>query len=149
MAPGCLIRPSSSLAYHSGCWVDQGRVDGGVVDHQVQHHLEAPAPGLFEKVDQGRLRVLAGLGIKEGIEAEVILDGIQAAGQAGGVDGVQKDPGEAHGRDAVQVLLPLGDGPGQGRKEIVDQGWFRHEITSLNTVGQWSVISGQYLTTDY
>ena len=46
----------------------QGRVDGRVVDHQVQHHLKSPAPGLFQKVRQGRLRVLARLGIKQGIE---------------------------------------------------------------------------------
>ena len=55
---------------------DQGRVDGRVVDHQIQHHLKAPAPGLFQKVPQGRLRVLAGLGEKERVEAVVILDGI-------------------------------------------------------------------------
>ena len=104
----------------------QGRVDGGMVDHQIQHHLEVAAGRLLQKVAQGRLGILPGFRIKERVEAEVVLDGIKAAAHPRGVDGIQEDPGEAHPGDAVQMFLPPGDRPHQRRKKIIDQSGFRH-----------------------
>ena len=89
----------------------QGRINGGVVDDQIQHHLEAPVAGFLKKMLQGRFGVAPIFGMKEGIDAEVIFDRVQAAGEAGGVDGVEINPGKAHACDAVQMAFPPGDGP--------------------------------------
>jgi len=80
-----------------------------VVDDQVHHHPDTPAGSLFQEMLQSRLGVAAILRIKKRINPEVVFHRVQAAGEAGGVDGVEIDPGETQGRDAVQVVFPPGD----------------------------------------
>ena len=118
----------------------QGRVDGRVVDHQVQHHFKPPAAGLLQKVPQGRLRVRGGLGNKERIETVVILDGIEAAGQARGVNGVKKDPGPRCGPGAP----PTGGWSRPGGEKDCRSELVQTFITSFKKVvsDQWSVVSG-------
>ena len=99
----------------------QGRIDGAMVDDQIDHHLQTQAlrlnyrsPNLFP----GGYR---SLGIDEaGMEVEVVGDGIEAAGSAGLLDGIDEDPIEAHGCRPLQMGLPSAEGTGEQGKQVVD-----------------------------
>ena len=76
---------------------DQHRILGRVIDHEVHHHGDAPlrrGPG--EALEQP-LRVGA-VRREQGVQAIVVLDRVQAAGEAGIVERVDEDPVEAPSR---------------------------------------------------
>src|SRR4029077_19274502 len=68
---------------------------------------------------------------KAWIEAVIVLDGIEAPGEAGIVERVEIDRVERHRGDARQLRGPAGDRPGKGRKQIVDAQTFGHRARSF------------------
>ena len=100
--------------------LDQQRILGGVVDHQVHHHGElAPRRGLGEAAQQPLGVAAVG---EQRVQAIEVLDRVQAAREARVVERVDVEPVEAHGRDPVEMTLPGGHRPGEQRKEVVDPG---------------------------
>ena len=58
--------------------------------------------------------------IKQGfVEFEIIGDRIEAAGSAEMLDGVEKDPIEAHLRGALEMRSPFTEGAGQQREDVI------------------------------
>ncbi len=88
--------------------------------HEVGHH---PQPVVARRSDEAadERRCLTLLAIPdEGMQLERIRDGVDAAGAAGGEEGVDVHPVEPHPGDARQVLRPAGDASGEQREEVVD-----------------------------
>ncbi len=118
--------PALGLPFEPGrVFLRQGRVHRAVADHQVHHHLETqlfsgpgPGPHLLP------FALLAPGGKEQGVDFEVVLDGIQAAGFAGLLDRIDEYPIKPHAGGPLQMRLPVRHRSGQGGKEVVDKHLF-------------------------
>ncbi len=106
--------------------LDQKRVLGSVVDHQIHHHRDAaPGGGFGEgRQQQGGLAAV----LQQRVQPVEILDRIQAAREARVVERVEVEPVEAHAGDPVEMAGPGRHRPGEQREEVVDA-WSRHSQT--------------------
>jgi hypothetical protein len=107
----------------AGVLLDERRVPGGVVDHQVHHRLHPHLPDLAQGVAQRLQRRGIGAGGKEhGVQPAEVLDRVQASRKAGVVPRVQVQPLELHLPRAPGVLRPPRGGADEPLKEVVDEG---------------------------
>lgn len=104
-----------------GVLADEGGVNGAVVDDEVNHEAQAAFAGAGGQALDLGFRGSGVGGVEEpGVEAEVVGDGVEAAGGAGELDGVEEEPVEAEGAGAVEVRLPAVEGAGQEGEEVVE-----------------------------
>src|SRR3990172_1638201 len=112
---------------------DERRVRSSVIDDQVDHQLHAE---LVDLPDHGAKLLIrrAGSGIdQKRIQRAIIRDGIEAAGDARLLDGIDEDPVEAHPAGALEMRLPCRERSRQQWKQVIDARSFRNTFWLQNT----------------
>ena len=90
--------------------------------------------GRLGEAAQQRVVGAARRAAKSRVQPVIILDRVEAAGEAGIMKRVDVDRVEPHRRDARQMRRPVRDRSGQGRKQIIDAQAFAHRPVSCRRV---------------
>jgi hypothetical protein len=109
--------------------LDQQRVLGGMIDHQIHHDRKPVCLGrLHERTE---LRVRIALAFEQRVQAVIVLHRIEAPREAGVMEWIHEHPVEAHARDPRQVLLPVRHPAREQGKKVVDAWPFTHRSISM------------------
>src|ERR1035438_2579089 len=99
----------------------QAGIDGGVIDDEVDHHLQPPSTsGGSHLADlfigrRGAVRVQ-----QDRVDLEIVGNRIETAGGARLLDGIDEHPVKAHRRRPGEMLAPAAKRPGQEGEKIVE-----------------------------
>ena len=107
---------------HEPLWMlaREGRVNRAMVDDQINHQLQTGSASALDHVTALLIRRSGAAGVEEyRVDLAIVSDGIQAAGVAQLLDGIDEDPVKAHGGGTGEVLIPAGKRSCQQRKQVV------------------------------
>ena len=106
-----------------------------VIDDQIHHHPDPSRAGRFNKPSQQIVIRLCAGAPKNRIEPVIILNRVEASGEAGRVERIHVDPIETHRGYSVEMFAPSVDRADEPREKIIDPRTRRHHQCALTRPG--------------